>query len=46
MDTWTKQMGLPYINVSVDFSGNHITLDQHRFTDADAKFDASTSPFG
>ena len=46
MDTWTKQMGLPYINVSVDDSGKIVTVEQRRFlADSSAAFNSSASQF-
>ena len=46
MDTWTKQMGLPYINVSVDDSGKIVTVEQRRFlADANAASNSNASQF-
>lgn len=46
MDTWTKQMGLPYINVSIDAVGKKVTVEQRRFlADPATEVDPNTSPF-
>lgn len=45
MDTWTKQMGLPYINITID--GYNVTATQHRFlADSSTKFDSTESEYG
>ncbi|XP_015590291.1 glutamyl aminopeptidase isoform X2 [Cephus cinctus] len=44
MDTWTRQMGFPVVNVSR--SGNVYTLKQKRFlADAEAKYDPNESNY-
>lgn len=45
MDTWTKQMGLPYINVTVN--GSLVTVRQQRFlADSSIHYNASESEYG
>ncbi|XP_053392901.1 glutamyl aminopeptidase-like [Mercenaria mercenaria] len=45
MDTWTKQMGLPFINVTVN--GSKVTLTQERFlADSSIHYDPSESEYG
>ena len=47
MDTWTLQEGLPYINVSIDTTGKHITLHQQIFlANPDAQLNIIDGPFG
>ncbi|WAQ96439.1 AMPE-like protein [Mya arenaria] len=46
MDTWTKQMGLPVLIVTVSTDGRTITLTQSRFlADKTATFDPNDSEF-
>lgn len=48
MDTWTLQMGLPYINITFDNSGPKtlVTATQKRFlADKNIKYDENESPF-
>ena len=46
MDTWTRQMGFPVVNVAVK-SKTSYTLTQKRFlADPEAQFDASESDYG
>lgn len=46
MDTWTRQMGFPVVNVAVK-SKTSYTLTQKRFlADPEAKFDPSESNYG
>lgn len=45
MDTWTRQMGLPLINVKN--TSNSLVLTQERFlSDGQAQFKSSDSPYG
>ena len=50
MDTWTRQMGFPYINITfVDFNGglNRAVATQDRFlADKTMCYDETESPFG
>lgn len=48
MDTWTRQMGLPYINISLRTEGAKtvVTATQTRFlANKDTVFDPEESPF-
>lgn len=46
MDTWTRQMGLPVVNVRLAEDGR-IILDQERFLlNPDDTYDPNDSPFG
>lgn len=48
MDTWTRQMGLPYINISLRTEGAKtvVTATQTRFlASKDTVFDPEESPF-
>lgn len=48
MDTWTRQMGLPYINISLKTEGAKtvVTATQTRFlASKDTVFDPEESPF-
>ncbi|XP_053392868.1 glutamyl aminopeptidase-like [Mercenaria mercenaria] len=48
MDTWTLQMGLPYINITYDNSGTktRVTAAQNRFlADKNMNYDENESPF-
>ncbi|KAK3612373.1 hypothetical protein CHS0354_031966 [Potamilus streckersoni] len=46
MDTWTRQMGFPYINVTI-ISLNEVQLDQKRFgVNSSMSIHQSNAPFG
>lgn len=48
MDTWTLQMGLPFINITFDTSGakTRVTATQKRFlADKNMEYDENESPF-
>ncbi|KAK3089893.1 hypothetical protein FSP39_007417 [Pinctada imbricata] len=48
MDTWTLQMGLPYINITLESQGGQtvISATQKRFlADSTTEYDANDSPF-
>lgn len=48
MDTWTRQMGLPYINISVSSTGGMTTVKavQKRFlADISTQYDENESPY-
>ncbi|KAJ8317988.1 hypothetical protein KUTeg_003079 [Tegillarca granosa] len=46
MDTWTRQMGLPYINIVFDSKLNKATATQKRFlADKTTKFNENRSPY-
>jgi glutamyl aminopeptidase len=49
MDTWTRQMGFPYINITLDKQDSKtiVSATQRRFlADKSTEFDPSESPFG
>ncbi|KAF7991209.1 hypothetical protein HCN44_002771 [Aphidius gifuensis] len=46
MDTWTRQMGYPVVNIK-KINSTHYTLKQKRFlADSEAKYDANESDYG
>ena len=48
MDTWTRQMGFPYINISMSTTGTKtiVVATQRRFlADKGTEFDPTESPF-
>ncbi|XP_060068640.1 glutamyl aminopeptidase-like [Ylistrum balloti] len=46
MDTWTRQMGLPYVDVTFSFTENKVTAVQKRFlADSSMQYNATESPY-
>lgn len=46
MDTWTRQMGYPVLQVKIDKEKNQMNITQERFlSDPKAVYDKSSSPY-
>lgn len=46
MDTWTRQMGYPVLQVKIDKEKNQMNITQERFlSDPNAVYDKNSSPY-